>query len=416
MSSRSTSGLLMVLDSEATFLSRAGTAADAHFALKNNLYFDLAANTGVLSTTRPFEGGIAQFGDFSPELAAKVLEFDVVKTSARKHEELHRMLWEIAGKEPPDPHLLPPESCPRFTELNQSVRQKAAGPVLREAGFEGDLARIHSVREACPHLDFDSCGLVGPLGETAMHTAAAGGHVEAMRLLYSLKASIDAQDSQGETPMHYAAMAGKASAVRLLIELGASHSRESFEGETALEVAQLNLAYFLGVKTKEVEDLLSQPNEALAGLSIFREVEKLRSENEALRLKLATWTAGMGITDTAAPQTLHRVRNEFARYGVKTIPLRCLVDLLAKDLGCQKAQQLLQMAVQERELGAGHGGTIDLDRLLAWVWELPASCSPRRGEIHSQPVASDLHCTQLPCLMNDTEPTYELVEDRKSVV
>lgn len=55
-------------------------------------------------------------------------------------------------------------------------------------------------------------------GGTALHHAAAYGHVEVIKLLLSLGADIDIQAPNGSTPLHWAAGNGQTEAVRLLLE------------------------------------------------------------------------------------------------------------------------------------------------------------------------------------------------------
>ncbi|XP_046983644.1 ankyrin-1-like isoform X1 [Schistocerca americana] len=58
-------------------------------------------------------------------------------------------------------------------------------------------------------------GLV--LGQTALHTAASGGHVEAVRSLLDARAPVDFQDVDYQTPLHLAARNGHTAVVQLLL-------------------------------------------------------------------------------------------------------------------------------------------------------------------------------------------------------
>merc|ERR1711933_392102 len=74
--------------------------------------------------------------------------------------------------------------------------------------------------------------------------------------LLSLKGDPNAQDIDGETPLHYAAIAGCADAARLLLKYGADLEVANWNAEVPLDLAELNLAYFLGVDTAAVQEVL----------------------------------------------------------------------------------------------------------------------------------------------------------------
>ena len=57
----------------------------------------------------------------------------------------------------------------------------------------------------------------GPRGQTALHGAAAAGHIEMLRLLLAHGASNRVTDEDGATPLDLARAGGKRAAVRLLL-------------------------------------------------------------------------------------------------------------------------------------------------------------------------------------------------------
>jgi cytohesin len=73
--------------------------------------------------------------------------------------------------------------------------------------------------------------------QTALHFAAQGGHVEAIRLLVDKHAEIDAIDADGATALHSAAALGRTNAITDLIWLGADVGAQDSSGCTGLHYA-----------------------------------------------------------------------------------------------------------------------------------------------------------------------------------
>ncbi|KEY74994.1 hypothetical protein S7711_01337 [Stachybotrys chartarum IBT 7711] len=74
-------------------------------------------------------------------------------------------------------------------------------------------------------------------GETALHLAAAGGHLDAAKVLIQNGSNLDSVTSIGETPLHWAVSKGQLAMATLLIDAGASADVRVSSGETALHVA-----------------------------------------------------------------------------------------------------------------------------------------------------------------------------------
>lgn len=72
---------------------------------------------------------------------------------------------------------------------------------------------------------------------TALHAAAAGGHVEVTRLLLKFSASTEARDYGGSTPLHPAAARGYTEVVRALLDHDARPSPLNEAGDTPLHEA-----------------------------------------------------------------------------------------------------------------------------------------------------------------------------------
>ncbi|UCG39380.1 MAG: ankyrin repeat domain-containing protein [bacterium] len=98
----------------------------------------------------------------------------------------------------------------------------------------GDLQRLEYVLNAEPEL----VNVISKAGLTPLHTAVIGGHGEAVRLLVSRGADINARDSGMNTPLHWAALAGDADLVRLLLDEGARYELSNGKGQTALDICE----------------------------------------------------------------------------------------------------------------------------------------------------------------------------------
>jgi ankyrin repeat protein len=84
-------------------------------------------------------------------------------------------------------------------------------------------------------------------GNSPLHWACRGGHVDTVKLLLSKKPAINAQNKLGDTPLHSAAWAGNAASVQLLLECSEIQPLlKNKNGETPLDLA----------KTDEVASLL----------------------------------------------------------------------------------------------------------------------------------------------------------------
>ena len=92
------------------------------------------------------------------------------------------------------------------------------GPLMLAAAEEGDATRLISTLGYIRNINFKG----GDQKETALHKAAARGHMDIVQLLLSKGASIEAKDTDWRTPLHCAALGGHTSTVGLLLSKGAS--------------------------------------------------------------------------------------------------------------------------------------------------------------------------------------------------
>jgi ankyrin repeat protein len=109
-----------------------------------------------------------------------------------------------------------------------------AAETLLEATQRGDVAEVRRVSALGVNVDERDAD-----GDTALHWAAANGHMEVMRVLVvELGADKDAKNAGGATPLHEAAFIGHVEAMRVLVvELGADKGAKNAYGVTPLHAA-----------------------------------------------------------------------------------------------------------------------------------------------------------------------------------
>lgn len=87
----------------------------------------------------------------------------------------------------------------------------------------GNHAEIHRMKQTNPGLEVNAKDMGDGAGgyasrDTAMHYAAAGGHLETVDLLEKLEAKIEAKNKLGSTPLHVAAAFGHPRIIEFLLE------------------------------------------------------------------------------------------------------------------------------------------------------------------------------------------------------
>jgi ankyrin repeat protein len=122
--------------------------------------------------------------------------------------------------------------------LDLLLRSKGLRAEVRNAKDESPLmlASLAGMVDVCKRLialDAD----VNKTGWTPLHYAASGGHIEAIKLLLSHSAYIDAESPNQTTPLMMAAMYGNSQSVELLLAEGADASLKNQKGMTALDFA-----------------------------------------------------------------------------------------------------------------------------------------------------------------------------------
>jgi ankyrin repeat protein len=71
-------------------------------------------------------------------------------------------------------------------------------------------------------------------GDTPLHLAAGGGHLEVARLLLGRRADVNARDENDQTPLHLACANHHAAVVKLLLDQGGAPNTKDSEGDTPL--------------------------------------------------------------------------------------------------------------------------------------------------------------------------------------
>eukprot|EP00928_Gymnodinium_smaydae_P032365 TRINITY_DN23461_c0_g1_i2.p1 TRINITY_DN23461_c0_g1~~TRINITY_DN23461_c0_g1_i2.p1 ORF type:complete len:834 (-),score=82.75 TRINITY_DN23461_c0_g1_i2:157-2523(-) len=342
-------GIVLVLDEKGTTLQLGSNLYEMHLAIESSQSVDLLGSKGAIATTRPFPDGRWLHGDIDHRLADSAMNVDVEHANFQNDVERNIVLNSIASdSRDPDPNRVPKKGCWEYVLFDQRLRHHFAGPVLREAAYNNDLAAIRRVSRQCPLIDLDSPQMQGDLGEKAIHCAAAAGHAAAVEQLLSMKSNPNAQDREGETPLHYAAFCGHLAVVSMLLTHDANPARESYSAEWPYEVADQNPAYFLGVDTSEVHMALQ---DAMAR----------RAQKHKAFLGVIPASSKETTSDGTAKQLLDR----FDQCGIHTLHQADLEKLLTA-LGCRQAAQIASCL----EIPGAFDGAIDTRTFLRWVFEL----------------------------------------------
>lgn len=102
------------------------------------------------------------------------------------------------------------------------------------ASEEGNVDGLKELSEMANNIDLSTAN---KHGETAVHMAASGGHVDVLRFLKEKGVDIAIKDKQGDTAVYWAARQGHLEAIRCLHEAGLSLDSQNKSEETALHVA-----------------------------------------------------------------------------------------------------------------------------------------------------------------------------------
>lgn len=104
---------------------------------------------------------------------------------------------------------------------------------------------------------------------TPLHTAAADGHAELLRLLLCLGAPVSARSKSGATALFLACEAGNAAAVRVLLQAGATIWGLTASGENCLYIAALRGHALVCPHNGHSQTLSACPVPHWHGLAVF---------------------------------------------------------------------------------------------------------------------------------------------------
>jgi len=74
---------------------------------------------------------------------------------------------------------------------------------------------------------------------TALHWAAGGGHLGAVRALVAAKADVNAVNKAGDTPLHKSSWKNHTAVVSFLLQSGGSKDIKNGEGKTPFDLARI---------------------------------------------------------------------------------------------------------------------------------------------------------------------------------
>ena len=104
--------------------------------------------------------------------------------------------------------------------------------------------RVNSARTAADKciflIVFKSAKEFDEAGSTAVHKAAANGHLDVLKLLIQHGGDVELADISGCTPLHVAARNGHLTCVKYLVLQGADFRMKSKKGNTAMVMAKAN--------------------------------------------------------------------------------------------------------------------------------------------------------------------------------
>ncbi|XP_041373234.1 death-associated protein kinase 1-like isoform X2 [Gigantopelta aegis] len=102
------------------------------------------------------------------------------------------------------------------------------------ASEEGNVDGLKELSEMANNIDLNTAN---KHGETAVHMAASGGHVDVIKFLQAKGVDVNVKDKQGDSAVYWAARQGQLDVIKYLEEAGVPLDLKNKSGETALHVA-----------------------------------------------------------------------------------------------------------------------------------------------------------------------------------
>ncbi|KAK7201006.1 Ankyrin repeats (many copies)/Ankyrin repeats (3 copies)/Ankyrin repeat [Novymonas esmeraldas] len=132
---------------------------------------------------------------------------------------------------------------------------------------DGDLALLQSYLEKNPG-DVDARD---EQGRTAVHMAAANGHMPILEMLFRFHPEPNAVNDEGNTALHFAALNNRVAAAEALLERGWRPAEQNVMGKTALQLIyekQYNEMEALLIGRDESLDTYVPPNQAYVSVDL----------------------------------------------------------------------------------------------------------------------------------------------------
>ncbi|XP_049843129.1 homeobox protein Wariai-like [Schistocerca gregaria] len=175
---------------------------------------------------------------------------DSGNTSAAPHAGLHSSgpphganvscVWSLRGEEK-DQRLIQAAKEGAVEELLMLLKAKAdlgATDEINKTALHWAAAGGHIVAARCLLMAGADVGARDNSLQTPLHGAALNGHAALVQLLVASSADPNARDEEGWTPLHSAAFAGQAEAVTALLEAGANKRAVDNIGKTPKDIAR----------------------------------------------------------------------------------------------------------------------------------------------------------------------------------
>ncbi|KPI89115.1 hypothetical protein ABL78_1759 [Leptomonas seymouri] len=137
---------------------------------------------------------------------------------------------------------------------------------------EGDLELLRSYLEKNPR-DVDAHD---EQGRTAVHMAAANGHMPILEMLFEFNPQPNTPNDEGNTALHFAALNNRVAAAEALLAHGWRPAEQNVMGKTALQLIyekQFNEMEALLMSRDETLDTYVPPSDATVNVSLPEEGE-----------------------------------------------------------------------------------------------------------------------------------------------
>ena len=122
--------------------------------------------------------------------------------------------------------------CVEEKGLNVDIRDGNGDTALHKAARGGHLQVIQVLVSSGADVNMKN-----KFGNTALHIAAHEGHLQVVQHLLSSGADVNMKDNDGDTALHMAARGGQLQVIQVLVSSGADVNMKDNDGDTALHTA-----------------------------------------------------------------------------------------------------------------------------------------------------------------------------------